>query len=214
MQAFDFVLGGRRSDGSLNGVARGDGGLAGGFLPVVFAARVDDGAAGVDHHAGAFGGLAGLNAGADVAALSADPRHEQGKVRRDAAHVGEFGGIGGADDEAEFAVEVPLGGGKARKALDVLTDVVVLLCGLFMLYTGGARTMKLFSMPGTLPITGISTAWQYLPIPVAGFVMSFDSILFLTGIISRDDLLYSEKEIDYTDVAALKEMEKKEDEHQ
>ena len=49
-------------------------------------------------------------------ALSADPRHEQGKVRRDAAHVGEFGGIGGADDEAEFAVEVPLGGGKARKA--------------------------------------------------------------------------------------------------
>ena len=105
-------------------------------------------------------------------------------------------------------------GGKARKALDVLTDVVVLLCGLFMLYTGGARTMKLFSMPGTLPITGISTAWQYLPIPIAGFVITFDSLLFLTGIVSRDDLLYSEKEIDYTDVAALKEMEKKEDEHQ
>ena len=104
-------------------------------------------------------------------------------------------------------------GGKARKALDVLTDVVVLLCGLFMLYTGGARTMKLFSMPGTLPITGISTAWQYLPIPIAGFVITFDSLLFLTGIVSRDDLLYSEKEIDYTDVAALKEMEKKEDEH-
>ena len=104
-------------------------------------------------------------------------------------------------------------GGKVRKALDVLTDVVVLLCGLFMLYTGGARTMKLFSMPGTLPITGISTAWQYLPIPIAGFVITFDSLLFLTGIVSRDDLLYSEKEIDYTDVAALKEMEKKEDEH-
>lgn len=100
-------------------------------------------------------------------------------------------------------------GGKARKALDVLTDVVVLLCGLFMLYTGGARTMKLFSVP----ITGISTAWQYLPIPIAGFVITFDSLLFLTGIVSRADLLYSEKEIDYTDVAALKEMEKKEDEH-
>ena len=28
----------------------------------------------------------------------------------------------------------PLVGGKARKALDVLTDVVVLLCGLFMLW--------------------------------------------------------------------------------
>ena len=104
-------------------------------------------------------------------------------------------------------------GGKARKALDVLTDVVVLLCGLFMLYTGGARTMKLFSMPGALPITGISTAWQYLPIPVAGFVMSFDSILFLTGVISRDDLLYSEPEVDFTDEAAVaamtKEAEKK-----
>ena len=100
-------------------------------------------------------------------------------------------------------------GGKARKALDVLTDVVVLLCGLFMLYSGGARTIKLFA----LPITGISTAWQYLPIPVAGFVMSFDSILFLTGIISRDDLLYSEPEVDFTDEAAVaamtKEAEKK-----
>ena len=101
-------------------------------------------------------------------------------------------------------------GGKVRKALDVLTDVVVLLCGLFMLYSGGARTIKLF---GLLPITGISTAWQYLPIPVAGFVMSFDSILFLTGIISRDDLLYSEPEVDFTDEAAVaamaKEAEKK-----
>ena len=104
-------------------------------------------------------------------------------------------------------------GGKVRKALDVLTDVVVLLCGLFMLYSGGARTIKLFGLPGVLPITGISTAWQYLPIPVAGFVMSFDSILFLTGIISRDDLLYSEPEVDFTDEAAVaamtKEAEKK-----
>ena len=105
--------------------------------------------------------------------------------------------------------QLPVGG----KALDVLTDVVVLLCGLFMLYSGGARTIKLFGLPGVLPITGISTAWQYLPIPIAGFVITFDSLLFLTGIVSRDDLLYSEKEIDYTDVAALKEMEKKEDEH-
>ena len=104
-------------------------------------------------------------------------------------------------------------GGKVRKALDVMTDVVVLLCGLFMLYSGGARTIKLFGLPGVLPITGISTAWQYLPIPVAGFVMSFDSILFLTGIISRDDLLYSEPEVDFTDEAAVaamtKEAEKK-----
>ena len=99
------------------------------------------------------------------------------------------------------------------KALDNLTDIVVLLCGLFMLISGGARTAKLFTLPGVLPITGISTAWQYLPIPVAGFVMSFDSVLFLTGIVSRDDLLYSEPEVDFTDEAAVaamtKEAEKK-----
>ena len=90
---------------------------------------------------------------------------------------------------------------------------MVLLCGLFLLISGGARTAKLFTLPGVLPITGISTAWQYLPIPVAGFVMSFDSVLFLTGIVSRDDLLYSEPEVDFTDEAAVaamtKEAEKK-----
>ena len=131
--------------------------------------------------------------------------------------VGNRGGAIGVRDHMHVAVNAiynkfPVGG-KVRKTLDVLTDVVVLLCGLFMLYSGGARTIKLFGLPGVLPITGISTAWQYLPIPIAGFVITFDSILFLTGIVSRDDLLYSEKEIDYTDVAALKEMEKKEDEH-
>lgn len=98
--------------------------------------------------------------------------------------------------------------GKARRFMDVLTDVAFLLCGLFMLLSGWDRTYKLFNMAGVLPITRISTGWQYLPIPVAGFVMTFDSILFLTGILKRDDLLYSEKEIDYTDTAALAAMEK------
>lgn len=98
--------------------------------------------------------------------------------------------------------------GKARKFMDVLTDVAFLLCGLFMLLSGWDRTYKLFHMSGVLPITRISTGWQYLPIPVAGLVMTLDSILFLTGILDRNDLLYSEKEIDYTDTAALAAMEK------
>lgn len=102
-------------------------------------------------------------------------------------------------------------GGKARRFMDVLADVIVLLCGLFMFISGGQRTMKLFSLPGVLPITGISTAWQYLPIPVAGFVMTFDSILFLLGILDRNDLMYSEAEIDYTDQAAVAAMQKEED---
>lgn len=90
-------------------------------------------------------------------------------------------------------------GSKARKYMDILTDMAMLLVGVFMFWTGAQRTMKLFGLTGTLPITGISTAWQYLPIPVAGFVMTFDSILFLTGVIKKDDLIYSEPEIDYTD---------------
>lgn len=94
-------------------------------------------------------------------------------------------------------------GGRARHLMDVLTDAATLMCGLFMLVVGGQRTMKLFSLTGTMPITGISTAWQYLPIPVAGFVMTFDSVLFLTGVIRRDDLLYSEPEIDFTDEEAV-----------
>ena len=94
-------------------------------------------------------------------------------------------------------------GGKMRKFMLVLADVCVLLCGLFMLVSGYQRTAKLFSLPGVMPITGISVAWQYLPIPVAGFVMVFDSILFLTGILDPNDLLYSEPEIDFTDEAAV-----------
>ena len=94
-------------------------------------------------------------------------------------------------------------GGKGRKIMDIGVDVAALLCGLFMLYAGGMRTAKLFSLTGKMPITGISVAWQYLPIPVAGAVMVFDSILFLTGILDPDDLIYSEKEIDFTDEAAV-----------
>ena len=94
-------------------------------------------------------------------------------------------------------------GSKARKAMDIGVDVASLLCGLFMLYAGWTRTAKLFSLTGVLPITGISVAWQYLPIPVAGAVMVYDSILFLLGILDPDDLIYSEKEIDFTDEAAV-----------
>ena len=91
----------------------------------------------------------------------------------------------------------------AASLADIGVDVAALLCGLFMLASGGDRTMRLFKLPGVLPITGISVAWQYLPIPIAGAVMVFDSILFLTGILDQDDLIYSEKEIDFTDEAAV-----------
>lgn len=89
-------------------------------------------------------------------------------------------------------------GGRMRRFMEILTDVCILICGLFMLYYGAQRTIKLFGMTGELPITGWNTAWQYLPVPLAGFVMSMDSIFFLTGVLKPDDLLYSEPEVDYT----------------
>lgn len=88
--------------------------------------------------------------------------------------------------------------GKARKALIVFADVCVLLCGIFLLVYGFQYAKRLSRLPGTLPMTGWPTFIQYLPAPIAGFVMTFDSILFLSGIIKREDLLYSEKEVDYS----------------
>ncbi len=88
-------------------------------------------------------------------------------------------------------------GGSTRKFMIVFGDVVVLLCGLFMLYFGYLYCLRLYPLPGKLPMTGLATWWQYVPIPMAGFVVTFDSILFLTGVLNRDDLLYSEPEKDF-----------------
>ncbi len=87
--------------------------------------------------------------------------------------------------------------GKARRFMVFFGDFVVLLCGIFMLYHGWRYCATMFRMPGRLPMTGLSTWWQYLPIPMAGFLVTFDSILFLTGVLRRDDYLYSEPEVDY-----------------
>ncbi|MFA6706876.1 MAG: TRAP transporter small permease subunit [Sphaerochaetaceae bacterium] len=97
-------------------------------------------------------------------------------------------------------------GGKVRKFFDIFTDVCVLLCGLVLLYYGTIYVQRLSKLTGTLPMTEWPTFIQYLPAPMAGFVITFDSILFLTGVLKKDDLLYSEKEVDYTEI--LKEQKK------
>jgi TRAP-type C4-dicarboxylate transport system permease small subunit len=89
--------------------------------------------------------------------------------------------------------------GLARRALVLFADLVIFACGLFMLYYGGRRCIQMYSLPGKLPMTGLSTWWQYLPIPLGGLVITFDSVLFLTGILKRGDLLYSEPEVDYAE---------------
>ena len=98
--------------------------------------------------------------------------------------------------------------GGIRKFLDKFADFIVLLCGLFMLYFGARRCIQMFSLPGNLPMTGLSTWVQYLPIPISGFIISFDSILFLTGILKQDDLLYSEPEIDYVEEVKRQQAER------
>jgi TRAP-type C4-dicarboxylate transport system permease small subunit len=89
--------------------------------------------------------------------------------------------------------------GRMRKALEVLGDVAVLACGLFMFVIGGQRVLKMMSLSGVQPMTGLPNWVQYISVPIAGFIMVYDSILFLTGVIKPGDLLFSEREIDYAD---------------
>jgi TRAP-type C4-dicarboxylate transport system permease small subunit len=99
--------------------------------------------------------------------------------------------------------------GKIRKAMDIFSDVCVLLCGLFLMFFGTTYVSRLMNLTGTLPMTGWPTFIQYLPAPMAGFVITFDSVLFLTGILKKDDLLYSEKEVDYTELLKEQRLEAK-----
>lgn len=109
----------------------------------------------------------------------------------------------GVRDHTHMAVTVIYNrfskGSSSQKALDILTDVCILLCGLFMLIIGGQRCIKLMSLPGNLPMTGLRTWWQVTPIPVAGFLMTFDSILFLTGVLNPHETLFAQPDVDYSE---------------
>ena len=96
-------------------------------------------------------------------------------------------------------------GSKARKFLDVLSDIAVLLCGIALLYYGIMYIVRL--RPGTLPMTGWPTWLQYIPAPIAGFLITFDQILFLLHIVDPKDLLYSEAEVDYAKLVKENEAE-------
>lgn len=91
-------------------------------------------------------------------------------------------------------------GGKMRKFMDILPDIATLACGIFLLVYGGSYVARLFNLPGTLPMTGLPTWVQYISAPFCGFIMAFDSILFLTRILKPEDLLYSEAEVDYQEL--------------
>lgn len=91
-------------------------------------------------------------------------------------------------------------GGMVRKVMDVMTDVATLACGIIFLVWGIKLIQSALLRPGMLPMTGWPTWLQYVPLPIGGFIMAFDSILFLLGILKWDDLLYSEPEVDYQEI--------------
>ncbi len=97
-------------------------------------------------------------------------------------------------------------GGVARRFFDFLTNLSTLICGISFLVGGWQIMTTLMKRTGKLPMTGWPTWIQYIPLIVGGFIMIFDSLLFIFHVIDPDDLLYSEKEIDYKEL--LKEQEK------
>lgn len=86
-------------------------------------------------------------------------------------------------------------GGKARHAMDIFNYAATLIAGCIMLYYGWNLCNELgrFTMP--------ATEWprwvQYISMPIAGTIMIYDSLLFMLGVITEDDKLYSEKEQEY-----------------
>ncbi len=90
-------------------------------------------------------------------------------------------------------------GGVGRRAFEILGDLAVLGCGLFMFITGGDRVLRMMKLSGVQPMTGLPNWVQYVAVPIAGAVMVYDCVLFLTGVLKPEDLMFSEKEIDYQD---------------
>jgi len=60
--------------------------------------------------------------------------------------------------------------------------------------------LKMMGLSGTLPMTGLKTWWQFVPIPLAGFLITFDSILYLTGVLKPGDTLFSEPDKDAAEI--------------
>lgn len=91
-------------------------------------------------------------------------------------------------------------GGVGRKVFDFLTNIVTLVCGYVFLKGGIEIINTLTKRTGKLPMTGWPTWIQYIPLVVGGVIMIFDSLLFIFNLIDPEDLLYSEKEIDYKEL--------------
>lgn len=83
-------------------------------------------------------------------------------------------------------------GGRVRMILDVFFNLATLACGAIMAMYGFNLCRQL--LRSTMSATGLPRSVQYISMPIAGGIIMFDSLLFLFGVLKRDDRLYSEKE--------------------
>ncbi|MGI6671763.1 MAG: TRAP transporter small permease [Christensenellales bacterium] len=86
-------------------------------------------------------------------------------------------------------------GGKGRMVLDWLTHIATFIFGLILVVYGGNLVSQLSKF--TMAATKWPRSVQYISLPIAGVMIMFDSLLHLFGVLSPDDLLYSEKEPEY-----------------
>lgn len=94
----------------------------------------------------------------------------------------------------DFFYELFPKNGWIRAVIDLFADLCVLACGFFMFYSGGQRVLKMMNLSGCLPITQWPNWVRYAAVPVAGFIIVFDCILFLTKVIKPGDTLFTEPE--------------------
>lgn len=87
-------------------------------------------------------------------------------------------------------------GGRVQRALDLLSTLLVFICGIFMLYFGMQRILNQARVAGVLPATGLPIWVQFVPIPLCGLMIVFDSVLFLLGVIKPGELFYADPETD------------------
>jgi TRAP-type C4-dicarboxylate transport system permease small subunit len=83
-------------------------------------------------------------------------------------------------------------GGAGRRALDVVFNICTFSCGAIMAVFGWNLCAQLWRF--TMAATGMPRTVQYISMPIAGVIIMYDSLLFLFGVLKKDDRLFSEKE--------------------
>jgi TRAP-type transport system small permease protein len=86
-------------------------------------------------------------------------------------------------------------GGAGRRVLDAAFNVCTFSCGAIMAVFGWNLCAQLWRF--TMAATGMPRSVQYISMPIAGVIIMYDSLLFLFGVLTEDDRLFSEKEEEY-----------------